>query len=167
MTIVATTSAADATQDLGAALAELARPGDVMLLAGELGAGKTALVQGFGRGLGITEPIVSPTFMLAREHSGGRLVLYHLDVYRLEQMQEVFDVGLPEILEEGGVTVVEWGDVIAPALPADYLELRLQFGDGDDDRVIEVDAVGPRWNARARALAQALSPWTKEGGPAC
>ena len=74
--IVATTSAVGATQDLGAALAELARPGDVVLLSGELGAGKTAFVQGFGRGLGITEHIVSPTFMLAREHSGGRLLLY-------------------------------------------------------------------------------------------
>jgi tRNA threonylcarbamoyl adenosine modification protein YjeE len=89
VTLVATTKAVDHTQDLGAAIAELARPGDIVLLAGELGAGKTALVQGFGRGLGITERITSPTFMLARQHAGGRLVLHHLDVYRLEQMQEV------------------------------------------------------------------------------
>src|SRR3954453_2070098 len=143
MTIVATTSAADATHDLGAAIAELARPGDVLLLAGELGAGKTAFVQGFGRGLGVTEPITSPTFMLARQHSGGRLVLHHLDVYRLEQMQEVFDLGLPEVLDEGGVTIIEGGDAIAPALPADYLELRLRFGPDDDDRVIEIQPVGP------------------------
>ena len=163
MTIVATTTAVDETQRLGGALAELARPGDVVLLAGELGAGKTALVQGLGRGLGITEPITSPTFMLARQHEGGRLVLHHLDVYRLEQMQEVFDVGLPEVLDEGGITVIEWGDAIAPALPADFLEVRLRFGEGDDDRIIEVDPVGPRWNARSRALSQALSPWTKEG----
>ena len=161
--IVATTTAADQTQQLGAAIAELVRPGDLVLLAGELGAGKTALVQGLGRGLGITEPITSPTFMLARQHDGGRVVLHHIDVYRLEQMHEVFDVGLPELLDEGGVTVIEWGDVIAPALPADFLELRLRFGEGDDDRIIEVDAVGPRWNARTRALSQALSPWTKEG----
>jgi tRNA threonylcarbamoyladenosine biosynthesis protein TsaE len=161
--IVATTTAADQTQQLGAAIAELVRPGDLVLLAGELGAGKTALVQGLGRGLGITEPIISPTFMLARQHDGGRVVLHHIDVYRLEQMHEVFDVGLPELLDEGGVTVIEWGDVIAPALPADFLEVRLRFGEGDDDRIIEVDAVGPRWNARTRALSQALSPWTKEG----
>jgi len=161
--IVATTTAAEETQQLGAAIAELVRPGDLVLLAGELGAGKTALVQGLGRGLGITEPIISPTFMLARQHDGGRVVLHHIDVYRLEQMHEVFDVGLPELLDEGGVTVIEWGDVIAPALPADFLELRLRFGEGDDDRIIEVDAVGPRWNARTRALSQALSPWTKEG----
>lgn len=163
MTILATTTAVDETQRLGGALAELARPGDVVLLAGELGAGKTALVQGLGRGLGITEPITSPTFMLARQHEGGRLVLHHLDVYRLEQMQEVFDVGLPEVLDEGGITVIEWGDAIAPALPADFLEVRLRFGEGDDDRIIEVDPVGPRWSARTRALSQALSPWTKEG----
>src|SRR4051794_13984268 len=162
MTIVAVTSAADATQDLGAAISELARPADVLLLAGELGGGKPALVRGFGRGLGITEPITSPTFMLARQHDGGRLVLHHLDVYRLEQMQEVFDVGLPEMLDEGAVTVIEWGDAIAPALPADFLEVQLRFGDGDDDRIIEVQAVGPRWTARTRALAQALSPWAKE-----
>ena len=163
MTIIATTTAVDETQRLGAAIAELARPGDVVLLAGELGAGKTALTQGFGRGLGITEAITSPTFMLARQHAGGRLLLHHLDVYRLEQMQEVFDIGLPEVLDEGGVTVIEWGDAIAPALPADFLEVRLRFGDGDDDRIIEVEAIGPRWSARTRALSQALSPWTKEG----
>jgi tRNA threonylcarbamoyladenosine biosynthesis protein TsaE len=162
MTIVAATKAVDHTQDLGAAIAELARPGDVVLLAGELGAGKTALVQGFGRGLGITERITSPTFMLARQHSGGRLVLHHLDVYRLEQMQEVFDLGLPEVLDEGGVTVIEWGDAIAPALPADFLEVQLRFGEGDDDRVIEIQPIGPSWNARTRALGQALSPWTIE-----
>jgi tRNA threonylcarbamoyladenosine biosynthesis protein TsaE len=162
VTIVVTTTAVDQTQALGAAVAELARPGDVVLLAGELGAGKTAWVQGFARGLGITEPITSPTFMLARQHGGGRLVLHHLDVYRLEQMQEVFDVGLPEVLDEGGVTVIEWGDAIAPALPADFLELHLRFGAGDDDRVIDVVPIGPRWNARTRALGQALSQWVKE-----
>lgn len=162
MTLTATTSAVEATKELGAALAELARPGDVVLLSGELGAGKTALVQGLGRGLGITEPITSPTFMLARQHGGGRLLLHHLDVYRLEQMQEVFDIGLPELLDEGGVTVIEWGDAIAPALPADYLEVRLRFGAGDDDRIIEVEPIGPRWSARTRALGQALSAWVKE-----
>jgi tRNA threonylcarbamoyladenosine biosynthesis protein TsaE len=90
------------------------------------------------------------------------LVPHHIDVYRLEQMQEVFDVGLPELLDDGGVTVIEWGDAIAPTLPADFLEVRLRFGDGDDDRIIEVQAVGPRWSARTRALGQALSPWVKE-----
>jgi tRNA threonylcarbamoyladenosine biosynthesis protein TsaE len=160
MSLVATTAGVDATRALAGALAELSRPGDLLLLIGELGAGKTAFAQGFGRGLGIHEAITSPTFMLARQHDGGRLVLHHIDVYRLEQMEEVFDVGLPEVLDEGGVTIIEWGDAIAPVLPADFLEVRIAFGDDDDDRTIELNPVGPAWSARTRALGQALSPWT-------
>jgi tRNA threonylcarbamoyladenosine biosynthesis protein TsaE len=161
VSLIATTDGVDATRALAAALAELARPGDLLLLVGELGAGKTAFAQGFGRGLGIYEAITSPTFMLARQHEGGRLVLHHIDVYRLEQMQEVFDVGLPELLDEGGVTVIEWGDAIAPVLPADFLEVRLAFGDDDDTRTVELNPIGPAWGARTRALGQALSPWTQ------
>ena len=153
------TSTVDATRDLGAALAELARPGDLVLLVGDLGAGKTALAQGFGRGLGIAGPITSPTFTLARQYEGGRLLLHHLDVYRLEQMEEVFDVGLPELLDEGAVTLIEWGDAIAPALPSDYLEVRLAYGAGDDERTIELKVVGASWSARQRAVGQALAPW--------
>ena len=154
-----TTAAVDATREVGAALAELARPGDIVLLVGDLGAGKTAFAQGFGRGLGIHDPITSPTFTLARQYDGGRLMLHHLDVYRLEQMEEVFDVGLPELLDEGAVTLIEWGDAIAPALPSEYLEVRLTFGAGDDDRTIELNPVGTAWAARERAVAQALAPW--------
>jgi tRNA threonylcarbamoyladenosine biosynthesis protein TsaE len=157
--IRAATSTVDATRELGAALAELARPGDLVLLVGDLGAGKTALAQGFGRGLGIAGPITSPTFTLARQYEGGRQLLHHIDVYRLEQMEEVFDVGLPELLDEGAVTLIEWGDAIAPALPSDYLEVRLAYGDGDDERVIELKAVGLSWSARQRAVTQALAPW--------
>ena len=158
--ISARTTTADATRALGAALAELARPGDLVLLVGDLGAGKTAFAQGFGRGLGLEGPITSPTFTLARQYEGGRLLLHHIDVYRLEQMEEVFDVGLPELLDEGAVTLIEWGDAIAPALPSDFLEIRIAFGAGDDDRTIELRAVGLSWNARQRAVGQALAPWT-------
>jgi tRNA threonylcarbamoyladenosine biosynthesis protein TsaE len=151
----------DQTRDLAAAIAELARPGDLVLLAGDLGAGKTAFAQGFGRGLGITDAITSPTFTLARQYD-GRLLLHHLDVYRLEQLEEVFDVGLPEILDEGAVTLIEWGDVVIPALPADFLEVRLVFGVGDDDRELLFRTVGPSWAARQRALATAVAPWARE-----
>jgi len=162
------TRGVEETRALAAALAELARPGDLVVLAGDLGAGKTAFTQGFGRALGVAEPITSPTFTLAREYE-GRLRLHHLDVYRFEQLDEVLDVALPELLDDGGVTVVEWGDVLYAVLPADLLEVRLELGDGDDDRVISVRPVGERWAARQRALAAALAPWVEPdaGGGGC
>ncbi len=163
MTLIARTTSVDDTRDLATALSELARPRDLILLAGDLGAGKTAFAQGFGRGLGISGPITSPTFTLAREYTGGRLLLHHLDVYRLEQLEEVLDVGLPELLDDHAVTLIEWGDAIIPALPSDFLEIKLSFGDdSDDERVVTIDVVGPTWGARSRALRQAISSWCKE-----
>ena len=100
----------------------------MIVLAGDLGAGKTAFVQGFGRGLGVTERITSPTFTLVHVYE-GRLPVHHLDVYRLEQLSEALDLGLPEMLDEGGVVLIEWGDAILPVLPHDFLEVRLTFGD--------------------------------------
>jgi tRNA threonylcarbamoyladenosine biosynthesis protein TsaE len=155
------TTSVDETRKLGAALAELCRPADVILLAGDLGAGKTALCQGLGAGLGIEEPITSPTFVLAR-HYKGRLPLNHLDVYRLEQLEEVYDIGLLEMLDEGAVIVVEWGDAIATSLPADYLEVRLTFGDHDDERLLAFRPAGGRWRGRMTALARSLQPWVDE-----
>lgn len=161
-----TTTSVDQTREVGAAIARFVQAGDVVLLAGDLGAGKTAFAQGFGRGLGVTDRITSPTFTLAR-HYRGRLDLNHLDVYRLEHLAELFDVGLPELLDEGGVTIVEWGDAILPAVPADFLEVRLTFGpaasDGvaaEDHRTITLRPVGVRWHARQRVLSEALAPWS-------
>lgn len=156
--IIAFTASADETKHLAAAIAELCRPGDVVLLAGDLGAGKTAFAQGFGAALGIIETITSPTFTLVNQYH-GRLELYHLDVYRLDQVDEALDLGLAEMLDEGGVTVIEWGDTIIPALPADFLEVRMRLGEGDDDRMFEIHMVGSRWSARNRALGTALAPW--------
>ena len=155
----ARTKAVDETKEIGSALAELARAGDLVLLAGDLGAGKTAFAQGFGRGLGIDEPITSPTFTLAREYQGSRLRLHHLDAYRMETLEEVLDVGLPELLDDEAVVLIEWGDAIVPALPADYLEVRISLGDGDDDRLLDFSWVGPSWSTRARAVATVLAPW--------
>lgn len=167
--IRAVTTSVDDTRALGATLAAFAVPGDIVVLSGDLGAGKTAFAQGFGEGLGVQERITSPTFTLARQYA-GRLDLHHLDVYRLTHLGELFDVGLPELLDEGGVTLIEWGDVVLPALPADLLEVRLAFpepeGDeGDDDgdeqrRLVTMTTVGPRWGARQRALREALVPWS-------
>ena len=183
--LVARTASVLETRDLAAALAELARPSDLLVLVGDLGAGKTAFTQGFGRGLGIDEQITSPTFALVRSYT-GRLDLYHLDVYRLEQVSEALDLGLSELLDDGSVTVIEWGDTIAPALPHDYLEVHLRFDVSDgpaptgessapaagaavgsvevfERRIVELRPIGPRWSARVRALGAALAPWT-EGG---
>ena len=158
MTVVATTTSVDATRDLAQAVSSLARPGDVIVLAGDLGAGKTAFVQGFGRGLGVEDRITSPTFTLVHVYE-GRLPVHHLDVYRLEQLSEALDLGLPEMLDEGGVVLIEWGDAILPVLPHDLLEVRLTFGVDDDDRHVAFRPVGAAWAPRADALAGVLTPW--------
>lgn len=157
--MVARTKSVDETRTLAAAVAQLAAVGDLFLLAGDLGAGKTAFVQGFGRALGVTEPITSPTFTLVQRYE-GQLVIHHMDVYRLEQTHEVLDLGFGEMLDDG-VVLVEWGDAVVPVMPRDYLDVRLGFsdGDGDDVRIVTVRPVGPRWSARWPAVLDAVSPW--------
>src|SRR6185436_18864726 len=122
----------DVTHSIAAALAGLSRPGDLLVLAGEMGAGKTAFAQGFGRALGVTEPITSPTFTLVHSYDSGRVVLHHADLYRLDRMAEVADFALGELLEDRAVVLVEWGDVIANGL-GPYLEVRLLHVDDDVD----------------------------------
>ena len=162
--ITARTKSPDDTRELAGAMAGLARAGDVVLLAGELGAGKTVFAQGFGRALGIEEPITSPSFTLVRIYP-GRVRLVHADVYRLDHLQEVVDLALPELVDEGAVALVEWGDVAAPALPADYLEVRLEWSEAEDERRVTVGAVGPAWSARQGGLAAALGRWGRDAGP--
>lgn len=160
MNVVATTTSVHQTRDLAQALAtSLAKAGDVLVLAGDLGAGKTAFVQGYGRGLGVIDRITSPTFMLVHVYE-GRLPIHHLDVYRLSQLSEALDLGLAEMLDDGSVVLIEWGDAILPVLPKDYLEVRLTFGVGDDERSIAFRPMGEAWLLRADALAGVLSPWT-------
>ena len=163
--IQARTRSPEDTQRLAANLAELARSGDLLLLVGDLGAGKTAFAQGFAAALGISEPVTSPTFTLAREYR-GRLLLHHLDVFRLDQLAEVLDLGLPELLDSDGVTLIEWGDTIRQALPNDYLEVALTFTDGPDsspdERVVMLTPVGHHWQARSQTLATAVAPWAED-----
>ncbi|HEX5366371.1 MAG TPA: tRNA (adenosine(37)-N6)-threonylcarbamoyltransferase complex ATPase subunit type 1 TsaE [Acidimicrobiales bacterium] len=178
-TLVARTISVGETRDLGAALAGLAQPGDLVLLVGDLGAGKTAFAQGFGAGLGVTEPITSPTFTLAQEYS-GRLRVHHLDVYRLGDLAEVAELALAELLDDGGVVLIEWGDAILPVLPHDYLEVRLAFATGpdadDDERRVVLRSVGPTWAARQVSLLHVVAPWAEapsapgapaDGGSTC
>jgi len=136
-------------QALGARLAELLQAGDLVLLTGGLGAGKTTLVQGIGAGLGVGGPVVSPTFVIARVHRGGRLPLVHVDAYRLGSVAEVDDLDLDAALEES-VTVVEWGEGLVEDLAGDRLEVRLERSSdpADETRRVTLAAVGDRW-ARA------------------
>jgi tRNA threonylcarbamoyladenosine biosynthesis protein TsaE len=156
---VCSRSAAE-TRALGARLAAVLRPGDVVVLSGDLGAGKTVLAKGIADGLGVTEPVVSPTFTIVREYEGD-VPLLHLDVYRLDHLQEVIDLGLDELLDGHAVTVVEWGEAVSALLPSDRLEVLLMLlppEEADDEtRVVELRGVGPSWAARARALAMAAA----------
>jgi tRNA threonylcarbamoyladenosine biosynthesis protein TsaE len=150
------------TRDIGQAIAPLLRPRDALSLSGELGAGKTTLVQGIASGLGIREQVVSPTFTLVREYR-GRLHLVHVDVYRLERIQDVVDLGLEEIGDGEAVLVVEWGDAIDVVLPADRLDVELSSADPDaksEVRRIVVDAGGPSWKPRWSGLEGAVSAWS-------
>lgn len=157
MTLTAATTGVDQTRALAARLATVVQSGDVVLLAGDLGTGKTAFTQGLAAGLGVDEQVTSPTFTLVRSYP-GRLTLHHVDVYRLDSLQEALDLDLPELIDDGGVTVIEWGDVVAPALPADFLEVRLDYGEADTDRTVALRAVGPRWSSRRTELRAVLAP---------
>ena len=158
--VVCTTSAVSETRRLAAAIAGLVDDGDLLVLVGDLGAGKTAFTQGFAAALGVEAPVTSPTFTLANRYE-GRLVVNHLDVYRLEDLVEARYLAIPELLEQG-VTLIEWGEMILPTLPADRLDVSITFGDGDDDRRIELCAVGDRWGSRSSDLGVALQPWVNE-----
>ena len=158
--ITAATKSVDDTRALAAEVAALAAPGDLVVLAGDLGTGKTAFAQGFARGLGVDEPVTSPAFVLVRTYD-GRLPLVHLDVYRLDNMQELVELGISELLDEGAVTLVEWGDAVTPGLPADFLEVRLEDGGDADERLLTIRSVGPAWPPRADALRRAVAPWTR------
>ncbi len=135
------------THDLGRALAGLLRPGDLVVLAGPLGAGKTALTQGIGAGLGVTGPVTSPTFVLARVHRGGRLPLVHVDAYRLGGMADVDDLDLDASAAES-VTVVEWGHGVAEQLAEEHLVVELDRSDSDDVRTARLVPHGPSWEGR-------------------
>ncbi len=150
---------ADETFALGRRVASVLRVGDVVVLSGELGAGKTVFAKGVAAGLGVTEPVVSPTFTIVREYDGD-LPLQHVDVYRLDHLQEVIDLGLDELLDGHAVTLVEWGEAVGALLPPDRLVVMLaapppEIAD-DDTRVIELHATGPSWSERMAALHAAV-----------
>jgi tRNA threonylcarbamoyladenosine biosynthesis protein TsaE len=134
------------TQAFGRELAALLQAGDLVVLAGPLGAGKTALTQGIGAGLGVRGPVTSPTFVLARVHRGGRLPLVHVDAYRLGSMADVDDLDLDATAAEA-VTVVEWGHGLVEQLADEHLVVELDRRD-DDVRTARLVPVGAGWENR-------------------
>ena len=163
-----TTSAAD-TRAVGGSLAQVLEPGDVVLLAGDLGTGKTTLTQGIAAGLGVVDDVTSPTFTLVRTHTCGVRgraaatavrTLLHADLYRLDRLHEVADLAIAEMVDDGAVAVVEWGDVAMPVLGDQSLVVELACGSRDDDRVLSVVAHAS-WGVRYDRLARALQRWAQ------
>jgi len=145
------TGDAAATRALGARLAAVAQPGDLVCLEGELGAGKTQLAKGFGLGLGVEDPVTSPTFVLMSEYA-GRLPLFHLDLYRLDDAADALAGGLLDERQSEGITLVEWPERLGPALPAARLEIRIA-GAGEEPRAITIRAMDPAYGRYLEAAA--------------
>jgi tRNA threonylcarbamoyladenosine biosynthesis protein TsaE len=159
MRIELRTETADDTRRVGRTLAPLLEPRDTLVLTGDLGAGKTTLVQGVAAGLGVEDHVSSPTFTLIREYA-GRLDVAHVDVYRLDRVQDVLDLGLDEVGSPDRVLVVEWGDAVEDLLPDGRLRIELTTPDPDTEvRRIAIEPKGGSWAARWERLEQVLRPW--------
>lgn len=154
------TTSPEQTRGLAAAIAGLARPGDLIVLAGQMGAGKTAFAQGFAKQLGIHEPVTSPTYTLVHTYQAGPTTLHHVDLYRLEHTAEVDDLALSELLDERSIMLVEWGDVVDLG-PHLHVELRVDDDDVDDveRREITLTSSDRRWAPRWERLEAALQDW--------
>jgi tRNA threonylcarbamoyladenosine biosynthesis protein TsaE len=160
------TSSPQETQGAAAALSVALMVGDLVVLSGDLGAGKTCFVKGLAFGLGVSSPVTSPTFTLANEYE-GRVKLHHLDVYRLNSASEALDLDI-DYRVESGVTVVEWGEKISGALPAKYLKVTIDYGEvlqsdpnleGNSSRLIRFDFGFGNWQDRAQKSETLLREW--------
>ncbi|CAM5389979.1 tRNA threonylcarbamoyladenosine biosynthesis protein TsaE [Bacillus safensis FO-36b] [Bacillus safensis subsp. safensis] len=152
MKLTWTTKGADETKRIAAALAKLVMPGDVLTLEGDLGAGKTTFSKGFAEGLGITRIVNSPTFTIIKEYTDGRLPLYHMDVYRMEDADE--EIGLEEYFEGEGICLVEWAHSIEPQLPSSYLKIEMLRTEREEERHLTFDAKGERYETLCKEMKE-------------
>lgn len=146
-------------QHLGAVIAQTAQAHDLLLLNGDLGAGKTTLTQGIGRKLGIKRPVKSPTFTIVREYPEAKLPLYHMDFYRLEE-DDLSSIDLNAYLAEPGIVVIEWPEIVQEQLPETFLEITIKRVDDSWDstkRIVEFDAKGKRNNQWSKNILQSLN----------
>jgi tRNA threonylcarbamoyladenosine biosynthesis protein TsaE len=168
--LVIDTQSPGETKEVAARLARMCAPGDAILLIGDLGAGKTAFAQGFAAALGVAGPVTSPTFALVRQyrcHDAGAIeTLIHADVYRTGTLDEVVELALAELVEEGAVAVIEWGDLAAAALGNDALDITLTLPAraAESDRTLHISGRG-RWTGRADEVARALAPTSERPAP--
>ena len=135
------THSREETEALGARLADALAEGRVVAFTGDLGAGKTAFVSGMARARGVEERVTSPTFTIVNEYEGGRLPLFHFDMYRLDSADELFHIGWEDYLARGGVCAVEWSENVTGAIEPDAVRVSILRGDGDNDRVIAIEGV--------------------------
>ena len=136
-----TTNSPAETEAIGAALGKILPGGTVLAYRGDLGAGKTAFTRGLARGLGCSEIVTSPTYTIVNEYLGGRLPLFHFDMYRLGSSDELFDIGWEDYLARGGVCAVEWSEIVDDALDGDCVRVDIRRGEGDSVRHITIAGI--------------------------
>ena len=156
LTLTFETHSVSETQRLGAARAQQLQADDVLLLLGDMGAGKSEFTRGLARGLGVTGYVTSPTFTILQVHEDGRLPLYHFDWYRLSDAEELYELSMDEYLQNGGVAVIEWPSRAEEAVPESYLEVDIA-PIGDDDRRITLTPVGGFRELDESAISQLVS----------
>lgn len=128
------------TKQIGEAIGRASEPGTVVALIGDLGTGKTTLTKSIARGLGVTETVTSPTFNIIREYKSGRIPLYHFDVYRIGDPDEMFELGYEEYFYGDGICVVEWADIIEELLPEDAVIIRIERGADEEEREYRIES---------------------------
>ncbi len=139
------------TEEFGIKLGKFLKSGDILCLNGDLGAGKTTLTKSIGLGLDVNDYITSPTFTLINEYN-GRIPLYHFDVYRLENAHEIDDLGFDDYFYGNGVSIIEWAEKIENTLPKDRMVINIRRGNNDNERILEIDGFGNRYNELIKEL---------------